>query len=211
MASSRQQYLVIVNAAFVVHVFLFWAAYAGQWCLSAATSGGVLSRCAVTGLSTALLGGIVFLLKRCLDGDTRTRFVFGRFRGPPHPAAAAFTEWVHDDPRVDAHLIASKHDPLPVDPDAQNALWDRLFRQNEAASGVEEAHWRFTTARDLATNWMLFGLCALFFVFWGHSHFAIKALFAVANIAIAVCLVRIARGLGIQLVKNVLIAECADS
>jgi hypothetical protein len=211
MATPKQQHSVIVHAVFVVHVFLFWAANAGQWCVDGATTSGVLGRCALTGLTAALLGGLVFLLKRCLDDDAKARLVFWRFRGPPYPAAAAFTEWIHNDPRVDAHVIAAKYDPLPVDPEAQNALWDRLFWMNERASGVEDAHWCYVLARDLVANWLSFGLCALIFVFWGPSHIVTKALFAVASIVIAVFLIRTARHFGILLVKNVLVAECRGS
>lgn len=210
MTTPKQQHAVIVHAVFVVHVFLFWAAYAGQWGMDAATTGGVLGRCVLTGGAAAVLGGIVLLLLRCLDDDIKARFVFWRFRGPPYPAAAAFTEWIHDDPRVDAQTITARHGALPVDPESQRALWDKLFRKNEAASSVEDVHRRFVLARDLAANWLLFGLCALVIVFWGHAHLATKALFAVANIAIAVVLIRTARHYGVLLVKNVLVAESTE-
>lgn len=88
--------------------------------------------------------------------DAKYRLVFMRLHHAL-PGHRAFTEYGPRDPRVDMtkvkRLLGNK---LPQDPEEQNKLWYRLYRQVANAPAVESVHRDFLLLRDYAALSVLF-------------------------------------------------------
>lgn len=112
---------------------------AGDW--PALLSGWLAA--APAGLGLVIVG----ILNAQADAITKARLVFMRWHNPL-PGSEAFTRWAPADPRVDMQALAEKFGPLPSEPQAQNALWYRLYGSVEDAAAVEHAHREYLFTRD---------------------------------------------------------------
>ncbi len=195
--------------ALLFHAIFFWAVLTGNWEFASQEWVQIVNKILANSLVAAALGVIAFLLQGLLHSDLKARIVFGRLRGNPYPAAQAFSIWLNRDPRINPKVIKERHHPLPENPNEQNTLWYSFLKKHESSSTVEDAHRRFLLARDLATNFLLFGFPASIIVWWGKSPIWSKALFDGATILVIVLTIVVARNHGFRLVTSVLAAESA--
>ena len=63
---------------------------------------------------------------------------------------------MHTDPRIDPARLAEKRGVLPDDPQEQNRLWYRIYKQHGEEPGVIDAHQGFLLARDLTALSVVF-------------------------------------------------------
>jgi hypothetical protein len=61
-----------------------------------------------------------------------------------------FTELMSTDPRIDVPALKKKLGRLPREPQAQNSLWYRLYREHRADDRVVSAHRFYLVTRDMA-------------------------------------------------------------
>jgi uncharacterized membrane protein len=119
---------------------------------------------AATHLAALLPGGLAVALCGILNSQLtylqKARIVFLRWRDPL-PASRAFSLHAPRDPRIDMKAVRTKWAPLPKKADAQNALWYRIYQQEQGTVAVAHLnrHWLF--ARDYAS------MCVLLFVALG--------------------------------------------
>jgi hypothetical protein len=108
------------------------------------------------GLAAALCG----ILNSQLTYLQKARIVFFRWRDPL-PGCRAFSHYAARDPRIDMKTVRAKWSPLPRSPQQQNALWYRIYQQEQGTEAVGHLnkHWLF--ARDYAS------MCVLLFIVLG--------------------------------------------
>jgi hypothetical protein len=93
-----------------------------------------------------------------LSAHMKARLVFLRWTHAL-PGHRAFSKHAPADPRIDLdRLKKSLRNKLPDGPEAENKVWYRMFKEEEAAPEVRHIHREFLLMRDYA------GLSALFFV-----------------------------------------------
>ncbi|WP_206733712.1 hypothetical protein [Pseudoxanthomonas composti] len=105
-------------------------------------------------LSALLPGGLAVALCGILNSQLtylqKARIVFLRWRDPL-PGCRAFSHYVAKDPRIDMKAVRAKWSPLPKGAQQQNALWYRIYQQEQGTEAVNHLnrHWLF--ARDYAS------------------------------------------------------------
>ena len=102
------------------------------------------------GIITASIPLVAIVLSGVLSDTAKARLVFWRWRDPL-PGCRVFTELLSTDPRIDVPALKKKLGELPTDPQAQNALWYRLYEQRRTDVRVWEAHRIYLLTRDMAS------------------------------------------------------------
>lgn len=110
-----------------------------------------------THLNTLLPGGLAIacgILNSQLTYLQKARIVFLRWRDPL-PGCRAFSHYAARDPRIDLKAVQAKWSPLPDCAHEQNALWYRIYQQEQRTESVDylNRHWLFT--RDYASMCVL--------------------------------------------------------
>lgn len=93
--------------------------------------------------------GVVFagVVNGLIDSNTKARLVFWRWKHPL-PGCFAFSRYLNRDPRIDVKALRKALGRLPTKPEAQNALWYRLYKSVEHEPGVVDAHRHYLLTRD---------------------------------------------------------------
>lgn len=107
------------------------------------------------GLAVAIAPLLSFILSGLLSSNFKAIIVFWR-RKNPLPGSRAFTDIAPKDPRIDMGLLKKKVKSFPTDPEDQNKVWYKLYKQVEGKTSVDLAHRHFLLARDLAAISFLF-------------------------------------------------------
>jgi hypothetical protein len=102
------------------------------------------------GIIAACIPILAIVLSGVLSDAGKARLVFWRWRDPL-PGCRVFTQLIGTDPRIDVPALRSKHGDFPSDPQAQNSLWFRLYKQHRTTPLVWEAHKIYLLTRDMAT------------------------------------------------------------
>ncbi len=127
------------------------------------------------------------------------------------PGHRAFSELANRDVRIDINVLQKKLGELPVNPDAQNKLWYRIYKKNEHDIRVQEAHRNYLLFRDCTSLTLIIAMIAIIFAI------VIKAiisqwLFIILLVVVQFLLCALsARNTGIRFVQNVLAAECSKA
>jgi hypothetical protein len=106
----------------------------------------------------ALIALVVGVLNSQLNHNVKARLVFWRWKHPL-PGSYAFTNIMSTDSRIDPYTLLTFVDPLPTDPDEQNRLWFKWYREYQEETGVKQVHREYLFTRD----WT--GLAFLFLLF----------------------------------------------
>lgn len=158
------------------------------------------------GIITASIPLIAIVLSGVLSDTAKARLVFWRWRNPL-PGCRAFTELLHTDPRIDVPALIVRLGELPIEPEAQNALWYRLYTQQRMDTRVWEAHKIYLLTRDMAS------IAAGFVMFFGVAIIVgpvsskTAATYVAALIAQYLLIASAARNYGTRFVLNVLSKE----
>jgi hypothetical protein len=86
---------------------------------------------AKNGIIAAIIPILAIVLSGPVSDLGKARLVFWRWHNPL-PGCRVFTELISTDPRVDVPALTRKLGDLPKDPQAQNALWHRLYKEQKA-------------------------------------------------------------------------------
>lgn len=109
-----------------------------------------------SGLAVALCG----IINAQLTPIQKARIVFLRWNDPL-PGSRAFSHHAANDARIDMRSVQAKWAPLPNDPHKQNALWYRIYQQEQETQAVRHLSRDWLFARDYACT------CALLFLALG--------------------------------------------
>ena len=98
---------------------------------------------------SALLTSLSFLLSGLLSTNAKLAVVFWRVKHAL-PGHRAFTDVAAADHRIDLAALTSKLGALPDEPDLQNKLWYKLYKQHEHDPRVQDPHQHYLLFRDMA-------------------------------------------------------------
>ncbi|QIL19771.1 hypothetical protein [Thermomonas sp. HDW16] len=167
-ASLKDSYRWQLFAALAANLVLYYGLVKG---LSLAeirlnTALAHLAELLPSGLAVALCG----IINAQLTPLQKARIIFLRW-GDPLPGSRAFSHYAARDPRIDMRAVQAKWSPLPNDPYKQNALWYRIYQQEQETQAVRHLNRNWLFARDYACT------CVLnFFVLGGLGIFQMPSL-----------------------------------
>jgi hypothetical protein len=158
-------------------------------------------------VASAVPIGVAMALTAVVNSQLRPRakelIVFWQW-DHPLPGSRAFTEYLDEDPRIDAAALRSAMDPLPVEPIEQNRLWYRLYREAQSEPAVASLSRGYVFARDyaalVAMMLVVFGAMGLIQI-QSPMVYILYFLFLIAQLAAAI---RSARNNAVRLVTTVL-------
>ena len=104
---------------------------------------------AKNGFVAALIPILAIVLTNLVSDQGKARLVFWRWRDPL-PGCRVFTELMSTDPRIDVPALKRKLGRLPREPQAQNSLWYRIYREHRADEKVVASHRFYLVTRDMA-------------------------------------------------------------
>src|SRR5262249_51781631 len=107
------------------------------------------------GLIAAIIPIAAIVLSGVFGDLGKARLVFWRWRNPL-PGCRAFTDLIGADPRIDVPALKKKLGEFPQEPQAQNAVWYRLYKARSADAKITEAHRIYLLTRDMAAISALF-------------------------------------------------------
>lgn len=156
--SLKDSYRLQLFAALAVNLAIYYALIRGLDLsdLSVETAATHLTSLFPSGLAIALCG----ILNSQLTYLQKARIVFLRWNDPL-PGCRAFSLYAARDPRISMKALRAKWSPLPKSAHQQNALWYRIYQQEQGTEAVDylNRHWLF--ARDYAS------ICVLLLVVMG--------------------------------------------
>ncbi len=170
--------------------------------------GPVEPRVIVNALTTVLCPPMLYLVTSILPAELKAVLVFWRTKYPL-PGYWAFSSHMGADSRIDPDAVVARRGPLPSEPEAQQRLWYKIYREHRGEESVLDANRRFLTFRDLATVSFLVAVLApitLWLFGFGFAGGAVAAVFAVQYLG--ACLA--ARSAGVRLVRTVLAIDGAQ-
>lgn len=155
-----------------------------------------------------LIAVVVGVLNAQLDPILKARIVFWRWRHPL-PGCFAFTKYVASDPRIDSQALNQIDGSLPTDPEDQNRLWFKWYREFQNEPSVLQVHREFLFTRDWASLLVLMAVGLVPLGYWqmgvaGGSIFAGLILIQYILVMIA------ARNHGVRFVTNVLACKSSS-
>ena len=107
-----------------------------------------------------LMSILTGIINAQIDHNNKARLVFWNW-SHPLPGCRAFTEYASADPRINRDTLQKYEGPLPTEPDKQNALWFKWYREFQDEPGVKQVHKEYLFTRDYA------GISFLLIFFFG--------------------------------------------
>lgn len=126
----------------------------------------------------ALSALVVGILNSQLNHNLKAKLVFWRWKHPM-PGSFAFTVVMQADNRIDPQALLRFSNPLPTDPDAQNRLWFKWYREFQDETSVKQVHREYLFTRDWTGLAVLFMIFMLPLAFWQMSLFQCVILTAI--------------------------------
>ena len=192
------KYLVAFVSANVVAFFGLVLGLLENWTL---LSKMTLSSAAIS----VFIGGLAIVLNGLVSADVKAILVSWRLRHSL-PGCRAFSCYMQGNPRIDPDVISERWGPLPEDPNAQNRLWYKIYRQHDQEASVKDAHQSYLLTRDLTA------LSVVFLLTFGPAAFVVAqdmltaAYYVAALAALFLLASQAGRNYGGRLVTNVLAA-----
>ena len=186
--------------ALLGNAVVYIAVLGGDWTLADLTT--ELARLQGTVLAPILtaLAGVV---NAQIGATNKARLVFWRW-SHPLPGSRAFTEHMHTDPRIDVPALGQYQDPLPTEPDMQNALWYRWYREVEEDPRIRQVHGEYLFSRDYAGISVLLACSLGPLSFWQLETAAFAAVYSTVLVAQYILVRRAAYNHGVRFVTSVL-------
>jgi len=159
----------------------------------------------IGGLTTVLAPPLLYMMTSILSPDLKAALVFWRTKYHL-PGYSAFSRHLKEDSRIDADTVVARRGPLPSDPNAQQRLWYKIYRDHRNDEAVLDANRRYLTFRDLAVVSLLVTVAApiaLTIFNLGFARGPVAAIFCLQYLGASV----VARGAGLRLVRTVLAIE----
>ena len=157
---------------------------------------------------------LIFILTGILNAQTshnnKARLVFWKWLHPL-PGSRAFTEYASMDARIDSDALQNHQNPLPTEPEKQNALWFKWYREFQTEPGILQVHREYLFTRDYAciAFLILFGLGPL--AFWQMESVMVAGAYSIALLAQYLLVRRAARNHGVRFVTSVLAYKASSN
>lgn len=100
------------------------------------------------GIIFSIFALVAFVLNGLIKSDYKAMLVFWR-RKNVYPGCRIFIESYEEDNRIDKSVLIKKYGKLPVEPQAQNKLWYKIYKNHEFDPMIFESQKSFLASRDL--------------------------------------------------------------
>ncbi len=151
-------------------------------------------------LLVSILTGII---NAQIDHTNKARIVFWKW-SHPLPGSRAFSEYSATDTRIDTDALRKYQDPLPSEPDKQNALWFKWYREFQNEPGILQAHREYLFTRDWAGISVLAILLLGPLAYWQFGNLQAWGIYIAILLAQYFLVRRAARNHGVRFVASVL-------
>lgn len=157
-ASIKEAYRWQLLAALAANLVLYYGLVKGLSVAEMRSSSALayLEGLLPSGLAMSLCG----IINAQLTALQKARLVFFSW-SHPLPGSRAFSHYASRDPRIDMKAVQAKWAPMPNDPHEQNALWYRIYQQEQDTQAVRHLNRGWLFARDYAC------ICVLIFIVLG--------------------------------------------
>lgn len=145
----------------------------------------------------------IALLNSVFKNNLKEAAVFFRFQDRL-PGHRAFSEHVHDDPRVDVSSLVGEVGEFPQSPKDQNSTWYSLYKKVKNDVSVKEANKSYLFFRDGACLVLSIGVLLCAWGVYGGVGLESVALYGAATIVAWQLFALAARNNAEKLVRNVL-------
>lgn len=129
-----------------------------------------------TYLPVVLVAVFVGILNSQLDHKNKARLVFWEWTYPL-PGCRAFSNYIDSDPRIDKSALARDTESFPTDPNEQNRLWFRWYREHQEEPGVLQVHREYLFTRDYTALAFLFVVALGGLAIWQFEQISVAALY----------------------------------
>ena len=142
--------------------------------------------------------------------NNKARLVFWKW-SHPLPGSCAFTEYVSMDSRIDSDSLRNHQGPLPTEPEKQNALWFKWYREFRNELGILQVHREYLFTRDYAniSFLVILGLGPL--ALWQMEGIKVVGTYLIILLAQYLLVRRAARNHGIRFVTSVLAYKASSN
>ena len=154
------------------------------------------------GILVAIIPILTIILRGVIGDRGKARLVFWRWHYPL-PGSRVFTELMSTDVRIDAQALEKKLGVLPTDPETQNKLWYRLYKEYHSEM-ISASHRMYLLTRDMTTIAALFVALLPAAVFIVSMNWRIAALYALCLVMQYLLIARTSCNYGTRFVLNVL-------
>lgn len=205
LKSKNMPYLVaFLLGQGALHLFMLGVVSATTLLAAAAPDWKISATC------TAFVMAVVYILSDLLDDTAKARLVFWRW-SDPLPGSVAFTQYMHEDGRIDPARLTQRFGALPSDPKQQNRVWYAdVYKPHRDKAGVAQSHGRYLLLREMTamSAALALPLAASAFTF-SPLPLSWKVAYAVGLAFQYVIMSRAAANSGVRLAKNALADACS--
>jgi len=145
---------------------------------------------------------LTLVLTYLLPSEWKHRLIYTRCRNPL-PGSRVFTELIDNDVRISAADLVAQHGVLPEIPEAQNALWYKIYKEKQKDDVVLNSHARWLLFRDLFAVSLVLLVPSSVFTFL-HSGVKTGVVFTALVVLLVLALWLCARNTGERFACNVL-------
>lgn len=147
---------------------------------------------------------LTLTINSLVSRETKAMLIFWRTKNIM-PGHFAFTIHMQNDSRINEAILIEKYGPLPIEPQEQNRLWYKIYRDVGDSKQIEQIHKHFLLFRDFFFV-MLVILIFTFIILLILDSQAIKLryLYFIPLIIQVLLFMLAARVSGVSFVKNVL-------
>lgn len=145
---------------------------------------------------------LTLVLTYVLPSGWKHRLIYTRWNNPL-PGSRAFGELVDKDERISREQLVSEHGKLPELPEAQNALWYKIYKSKQEYPVVLNSHGRWLLFRDLFAISLILVLPSTLYTFF-HAGIAMGCVFCALAVIVVLAMFICARNTGERFVCNVL-------
>lgn len=150
--SLKDSYRMQLFAALAVNLAVYYTLINGLSLsdFTMETAAANIASVAPGGLAAVFCG----ILNSQLNYLQKSRIVFFRWRDPL-PGCRAFSHYAPRDPRINMKSVRAKWSPLPRGAAQQNALWYRIYQQEQGTDAVRYLNKNWLFARDYTSMCVL--------------------------------------------------------
>ncbi|HOO49958.1 MAG TPA: hypothetical protein PLK94_01570 [Alphaproteobacteria bacterium] len=152
------------------------------------------------------LSPIATIILGLFSATAKARLVYWHYNYPL-PGSRAFTVHMKTDHRIDPKTLEKKWGPLPTNPEDQNRLWYRIYKDVERDIRVQESHRDWLFSRDLAAYSVFFLIVFVPSAVGSNANWRVTLIYVIITIVQYLILIIAARTYGNRFVCNVLAIE----
>ena len=157
-----------------------------------------------------LISALTGILNAQIGHVNKARLVFWKYQHPL-PGSHAFTEYINTDVRIDKATLLKNQSSLPIEPNEQNALWFKWYREFQNEPSIKQVHREYLFTRDYAGISILLLISLGPLAFWQMDSVQFAGLYLIFLIGQYLVVRKAAQNHGIRFVTSVLAYKSSNN